>query len=842
MNLVRGKTFAARLKWAFFCLVLAVVTVLPAVSIGQEIDVESVVIDPLRSSDRIGQGYWEEVAQALSQIENVKLACYEEENNRLLLVGDAARTTEGLQMDALALALENVHAHEKYEAEPLGMTIDPDTIDFYGPEMIVRYFGGSEHTRSGRIMFECDRLLKCLSAGKDNITGEPASSGVPNFKNLLQLGMEMGERDNEPVFDRFWYVLYAPEISDRDPRYRSVLLKLDGERGVYFEQVPVFVRTEIMYRVGNELVSSFGKIDPKAEAFADHFNVHYDGFAAEADELRKIEQLGNLMSLALWLEEENVPLDRHGLALYGSAFTDETPLRTPSVRNSLSKTRVDTTWTAESYTIHTETRSTEVFGGVEFVPKNFYRKDSDGVGASLLRAAREAEGGPTGKVLSWKFKKGGRDLAAIALPDPHARIEPGLYREHTDATLKVEGGAPLAIGLHRFHSPFGYRYGDFGPRFFFGIPRLIAFPTNQTRWVEGKRKQTTVDVSECALKNELGTIDIRFGEPAIDQALGVLYYPADHPEVVGYYPKENLIKLKSGIIALDPVYHVPVAISDNEGNRTYYEWELHLERPHLQSIRSHRPHAPPAVLSVDRESRTNVVDRVFGSKHGMIRSTEELRGGGESIELKSGEKFTFNANGDVTAIEVPNVSVSIECEDYTGEYVSSRRLLKLGLSRRGRAPPPQYLIRPVYGPQGLVGELVVNGDESVTPQWRKENIGEFALYTYEDCTFEISKKGELHECNVGDRVKIIFKYVFEGDENKMVRIEQHMVIIEEEGKEPRALLVLRSEEGGFNLLPASQVAAYRYGEHGVLVEFRNFETGETETYEYQGPAVEIRKQ
>lgn len=840
MNLLEGN-FSARLGVALLCVVLAVAAVLPSVSIGQEIDVETIVIDPLRSPDCIGQGYWEEVARALAQIENVKLACYEEEHDRLLLVGDAARTTEGLRMDALALALENVHAHEQYKAEPLGMTIDPDTIDFYGPEMIVRYFGGSEHTRSGRIMFECDRLLKCLSTGKDNITGQPASSSVPGFKNLLQLGMEMGGRDTEPVFDRFWYVLYATEISDRNPRYRSVLLKLEGERGVYFEQVPVFVRTEIMYRAGNELVSSFGKIDPKAEAFAEHFNEHYDAYAAEMVELRQIKQLGNLMSLALWLEEERVPFDRLGLAMYRSEFTEGTPSRTPSVRNSLSETSVDTTWGEDSYTIHTETRTSEVFGGVEFEPKNFYRNDADGVGAALLRAAREVERKPAGKVLSWTFEEGGTEFAAVALPDPDARIKPGSYQKRTDAVMNVEGGEPLAIGLHRFHSPYGYRNGDFGPRFAFGIPRLIALPTNQTTWIQGKRKKTTVAVSECALRDELGTIHIQFSEPAIDQERGEIYYPTDHPGVIGYYPGENLIRLADGTIALDPVYNHAEAISDNEGNAVLYEYGLYQGNTHLQSIISHRPPSPPAVLSVDRNRGTNVVERVFGSNNDMILRTEELVGGGESIELKTGEKFKIDGNGDVTAIEVSTVELSLDYERYTEGNVSSRRLSELGLTRRGRAPP-RYLFRPVYGEQGLVGELLVNGEESVAPRRQQEDIGEFAVFAYEDCAFEFFENGELYRCTVGEEVTFDFKYVVEGDEDNTVRMDQHMVIVEEAGEEPRAALVLRSEEGACNLDAASQVAAYRYGGHGALVEFRNMVTNTTEAYTYQGPTVEVRTQ
>ncbi|WP_309380272.1 choice-of-anchor D domain-containing protein [Cerasicoccus frondis] len=170
--------------------------------------------------------------------------------------------------------------------------------------------GRVENTRLGWVMYEADRVMKCLSTGIDNLTGVPYDSStisIPGYKNLLEFSGGGGGQS------RMWFV----------PNEMNLKRYVDDESGmasVVFDAASVSLLTE---------ASVFGAVrdeSPNAKAFADHFNQYYDDFAAlqfpvqDPDDptgqniinVRIFEMLKEVMqavSLARFFRDNNVPLD-----------------------------------------------------------------------------------------------------------------------------------------------------------------------------------------------------------------------------------------------------------------------------------------------------------------------------------------------------------------------------------------------------------------------------------------------------------------------------------------------------------------------------------------------------
>ena len=50
----------------------------------------------------------------------------------------------------------------------------------------VRYDGALENTAFGHTLYEADRILKGLTLGVDNLSGQPMRANAPGFKNFLE--------------------------------------------------------------------------------------------------------------------------------------------------------------------------------------------------------------------------------------------------------------------------------------------------------------------------------------------------------------------------------------------------------------------------------------------------------------------------------------------------------------------------------------------------------------------------------------------------------------------------------------------------------------------------------
>ncbi len=170
-----------------------------------------------------------------------------------------------------------------------------------------RKFGGRvENTKLGWVMLEADRVMKCLSVGKDNLTGAAYNSStisVSGYQNMAQRGGAGNIR--------MWFT----------PNEMTLKRHLDPETGraiVVFDQASVALNTESFM---------MGLPQPaQARAFADHFTANYDAFAAlsfpcvdPSDptgtaiiNVKIFDMLKDAMravSLARFFRDNNVPVD-----------------------------------------------------------------------------------------------------------------------------------------------------------------------------------------------------------------------------------------------------------------------------------------------------------------------------------------------------------------------------------------------------------------------------------------------------------------------------------------------------------------------------------------------------
>jgi len=232
------------------------------------------------------------------------------------------------------------------------VSIDPIQEDPEGPFMLIDFDPVSRGTEFGWIMFEADRLMKCLALGNDNIFGLPESSSVPGYRNMFDWA-ETVKKDREggpAVWSRFWFHPLAGSVQWDDTAVKI----LDCRVGV---------KTEVMILQGGKLISTEGKQDPAAKSFADHFTQNYRAYGEEFPVFLQLEQLSRLMLVSEWLREIREDVQPISLAwvrsVGGPGF--DMPVLTPSLR----ATR-ETTNTVGNVI---ETSRRELFGGVDLAVK-----------------------------------------------------------------------------------------------------------------------------------------------------------------------------------------------------------------------------------------------------------------------------------------------------------------------------------------------------------------------------------------------------------------------------------------------------------------------------------------
>jgi hypothetical protein len=230
-------------------------------------------------------------------------------------------------------------------------TIDPppnkNGRDKYG---VVYYGGMVENTHVGMVMFESDRIMKCLSGGYDNRTGKSINVRV-GYKSEWDYMPKIAfdTQYSEEEWHRYWFTT-KDTIVKYDPDSKAVMIVGD----------PLSVKTERMEMINGKLESTF---DPDYNSSSYKWTKHFESNLLTYANYYPV--LYELYELSLWTSLFN--------ALYETGFTfDEiylndfpyvsTPIKTSVIQVIKERTIENTTETH----IETTTGQISLTGGVGF--------------------------------------------------------------------------------------------------------------------------------------------------------------------------------------------------------------------------------------------------------------------------------------------------------------------------------------------------------------------------------------------------------------------------------------------------------------------------------------------
>lgn len=248
-------------------------------------------------------------AEVLGNLADLRAAVYDPRSKRLILLGKGSATLPPFRPDDFAVVLRAV-----MNGSPIGVSIEDPVVEGM---MTVRYIGGIEDTHVGAVLFEADRLLKCLAQGRDNLTGQVLTAKVPGHQSELDLLARLGGARIPGVWHRYWF----------RPCQVIATLSPDGKT-LEFQKVQIEVATEYVPPVGE------GVSEPAAEAFARFFTQNFDQYAQEFPVFRELESLAKMVAIARWLVEQGIPIEKTGLLDRPIPFVP-TPRQTPLGRNEL---------------------------------------------------------------------------------------------------------------------------------------------------------------------------------------------------------------------------------------------------------------------------------------------------------------------------------------------------------------------------------------------------------------------------------------------------------------------------------------------------------------------------
>jgi len=565
---------------------------------------------------KVGGVWLDQTLKLMGELGTVTGADFDPATGRLTLVGDRTASLPPLKPEYLAAALRAVNLPSDHEP---GMTIDPLPENPRGPVMLVRFFGNTDNTRLGWVMFEADRLMKRYSVGADNVTRQTVDSRVPEYRSVTDMRLADAGRGPE-LWSRFWLL----------PEPLTARVSSDG-RTITFDPVRLRVKTETMVWQGGHLVLAGGVKDHHAEAFAAWLTRHYDEVAAEQPVFAELKLVTQAVALAKWLKAQGVPVDWN---LINTVLAEPypTPKQTPSA--SLAKTRTE----RDGRMIRSI--SVASIGGVEMKPTVNTTRDAslDGLQASLRAAARKAE--TKGESLRGvKIEGRERPVAAFPLVAPRAVGSLGLAVSDLAAVLRLPDTASLP-GLTRYYDSTHNGRSEFGFSWTLRLPRLA---------IEDRRDEsgihylsvpgspgTRVRVQHFTLTNAHGLGEERFVDHFVDPLAKRIGFAASsgRGHFRGLYPEgENAYRL---IFADDDQALFDLAgrlrVFFHGSAKAFYDYD---DAGHLTTIR-----------------------HLDGKHEEQIRFSYDGKGRVESIAASGGRVvYAYDDNGNLSTVKGPGGSI-----------------------------------------------------------------------------------------------------------------------------------------------------------------------------------------
>lgn len=383
-----------------------------------------------RSSGDVGGVALDKTAQLLGHISDVEGATYDSDTGQLIMIGKKKDIKlPEMDFDDLAVAVKSIYGlgGKKPQNPGVSLDMDPDhPVDFKKIKdgktphpMLTRFEGQTKGTRFGWIMFEADRILKCISLGKDNITGKKVEPDVRGYKNLIER-YQKNKPSHEQVETRFWFV----------PKEMKIHKNKKGN-SLAFKKATMEVQTETKYKHKK-------KHNSEAENFADHFTENYDKFAKRYPILKELKRLAKITAVVKWMKDNKIPLDLSLFEKYKPTHHD-TPKKTPAVVASMNNENQNTILT--------------IVGGVIYHldDSNFHEIVNEDVNP-LSNAALNAR--PSENVFKWTFKnpENSQEYQAVAQTIERTVKVGNVKKTYVDVRFPAWGDYPFE--LSRYYNSF----------------------------------------------------------------------------------------------------------------------------------------------------------------------------------------------------------------------------------------------------------------------------------------------------------------------------------------------------------------------------------------------------
>lgn len=364
---------------------------------------------------------------------------------QLVLFGPENRYLPPVDLDDLAVAVRSIYGIGISRPQDPGVSIGTDYSPFQG-QMKVRYDGATANTSFGQIMFEADRVLKCLELGKDNITGQPVSASVPGYFSLInrlvahQLLGHAGHR--------MWFV---PD--------QITLVEAEDHKGMVFSDVRMKVLTESQF---NDSLSDL----PSPREFAEHFSAHFDDFAKQFPVLEQLKTLGKITAIIKWIKENNIPFDLSFFLNYQPKVV-ETPQYTTSTENHIEWTLKQTEKRKVPGHKHKKNVSvpypkiTTITGGVNYMlNRENFAIYVDPVANDFTASALKSR--PSEQDFTWSFRSPANRETFMAVAQSIYRTrKPGnVKKSYVDMSFPVPGNH--SFSLQRFYNSFSEKESVLG--------------------------------------------------------------------------------------------------------------------------------------------------------------------------------------------------------------------------------------------------------------------------------------------------------------------------------------------------------------------------------------------
>lgn len=589
-----------------------------------------------------------------------------------------------------------------YSKQDPGISIDPIApgVDKH----LVRYIGNVVNTDLGRVMRECDYVMKKWAVGTER-------PDIPGFRDVDDLTASHGLH-YLGAHRRFWFV---PE----DMTFRR------GGDALLFADGRMTVKTEYVFQ--NKGV----RAEPADERFAQFFTSHYREIAERYPFYQELFEYARLVSLAKYLKDSGIPLFWFLMANKDLVLTEDSPGTVDALargsRNFEGVTiQGGVDLRTEGRYVYDQSAVAAINEAISRLPASAFSRSTTSLGATLPKTSSEPFSFNLGKesysVLPQHSLTSGKDSRGI--------------RYQTDLGLRSSGLPGLEVV--RYYDPSRQDGGEFGQGWRLLVPyRIRPLGSTQTKFLN------VLVPEKMAIENLL------------TQQHEVLTFSTDRYSIAGYVPDKLA---SSQLIGLFLLSDASFRLADKLGNEFWFDPAGHLSdmvfsrdhRVHIeyaQGFTSAFPQGPyrlePAgeerleFLNVRVPTRMKIVDLVHGgtetlafSDQGKIAGyvpTDPKQSRFEILALlsdasfqlldKTGNETRFDPAGNFEGMAIsskPRMVRSISQGDSKVEFAYSMdrsgrvRIATATLSKGKDAPQPAYAVNYHYDDEGRLTQVEGN--------------------------------------------------------------------------------------------------------------------------------------